>query len=455
MKTLLFISTIGPLQIILIGLLIVLFIFLKGKSIYTRNFWYPLNCYKRCDRGEYLIFFSIFILFGLLFEEVRNHSINNLNLKSSDLLISTSIHLFSWYLVITAGCRRCHDLGVSGYAQFIPFYFLVMLFKSGEKDSNKYDNELEINKALLDSQKLRNLHHNYDAINNLNQEVSIKNIEVKSTESKQSKQSKFKRLKEFLFLKNGTFKSVLNEGQRRVFLIAIPILSIIIGFIGGWFGGYDDDINYDYFYTWALISPIIIYIALLLFIWVQEGRGNVRSGGNAMGTLWNYIKLLFMLFFISFFIIFALIVAIPYYYMKNTKAIFVEYYNDRKNKNWDDIRDIYADNISVTDIFNGQFEQNYFTKEELINEHKEDSNFVTINNIESNKLFVYGIDHAFDKDGVCEGEIDLTFEDKQTGQIENIFVSTKLFVNDGKINRIERKLLYATILKKGKKNKRK
>jgi len=45
--------------------------------------------------------------------------------------------LVIWFL-ISQGVKRCHDLGRSSWWQFIPFYFLVMLFADGEYGINKY-----------------------------------------------------------------------------------------------------------------------------------------------------------------------------------------------------------------------------------------------------------------------------------------------------------------------------
>lgn len=40
--------------------------------------------------------------------------------------------------VIVQGVKRCHDLGKTGYFQFIPFYRLWMLFADGEIGDNGY-----------------------------------------------------------------------------------------------------------------------------------------------------------------------------------------------------------------------------------------------------------------------------------------------------------------------------
>lgn len=46
--------------------------------------------------------------------------------------------IFLCWFAYAQGCKRCHDIGLSGWYQIIPFFFIVLLFKEGNFDTNKY-----------------------------------------------------------------------------------------------------------------------------------------------------------------------------------------------------------------------------------------------------------------------------------------------------------------------------
>ncbi|WP_224490059.1 DUF805 domain-containing protein [Robertkochia flava] len=42
-----------------------------------------------------------------------------------------------WFL-LAQGSKRCHDIGYSAFYQFIPFYFLILIFQDGQSARNAY-----------------------------------------------------------------------------------------------------------------------------------------------------------------------------------------------------------------------------------------------------------------------------------------------------------------------------
>ncbi|MFL9834234.1 DUF805 domain-containing protein [Chryseobacterium terrae] len=39
---------------------------------------------------------------------------------------------------VIQGAKRCHDIGLSGWFQFIPFFMFVMIFADSNRGSNRY-----------------------------------------------------------------------------------------------------------------------------------------------------------------------------------------------------------------------------------------------------------------------------------------------------------------------------
>ncbi len=113
-----------------------------------------------------------------------------------------------------------------------------------------------------------------------------------------------KRILNFLIFQSPTYRSIFDEGQRRLMIVVSVIAPILISYI--WFYDYEDGyIPSD----WPGAIPIfyvIIHLIILVYIWVREGQGKVRPGGNALKTLMNFV--------ISIFIICLIGVSSGYYY---------------------------------------------------------------------------------------------------------------------------------------------
>lgn len=53
-------------------------------------------------------------------------------------LLYIGIGFFLLWSAASAGAKRCHDLGKSGYYQLIPFYILWLMIAEGENGKNQY-----------------------------------------------------------------------------------------------------------------------------------------------------------------------------------------------------------------------------------------------------------------------------------------------------------------------------
>lgn len=91
----------------------------------------PFSFHGRIRRLEYglttLFLFGITLLEFIFVEELAEWSI-----------VIYILDIFLLWLNLAQGSKRCHDLGNSGYFQFIPFYIFLLLFQDGEIRTNRF-----------------------------------------------------------------------------------------------------------------------------------------------------------------------------------------------------------------------------------------------------------------------------------------------------------------------------
>lgn len=96
----------------------------------------PMSFRGRIRRLEYGL--SCFLYWLCMF---ALNSVDNI-LKLEFDFIWRLVYLVLWmYLVvfsIAQACKRCHDLGRSGWWQLVPFYGIALLFWPGDSESNEY-----------------------------------------------------------------------------------------------------------------------------------------------------------------------------------------------------------------------------------------------------------------------------------------------------------------------------
>lgn len=56
----------------------------------------------------------------------------------AEQLIVLIVYLVLTWLTFSQGAKRCHDKGVNGWWQLLPFYSLVLLFYKGDEGENEY-----------------------------------------------------------------------------------------------------------------------------------------------------------------------------------------------------------------------------------------------------------------------------------------------------------------------------
>ena len=84
-----------------------------------------------------LLLIPIYIILSQPFIEYANGLFGTVAIGMCvlDIIISLSLTILFFF---ANGTKRCHDLGKSGWWQFIPLYFFVMMFKKGENGTNKF-----------------------------------------------------------------------------------------------------------------------------------------------------------------------------------------------------------------------------------------------------------------------------------------------------------------------------
>lgn len=97
----------------------------------SRMFKNPFLFKGRIRRLEYWLSVLIWYVYIFLVFFLATES----NLSELIFLFHLPGFIFLW----AQGSKRCHDIGISGWYQIIPFYWLSMLFANGEQElSNKY-----------------------------------------------------------------------------------------------------------------------------------------------------------------------------------------------------------------------------------------------------------------------------------------------------------------------------
>lgn len=181
---------------------------------------------------------------------------------------------------------------LGGIIMLIPMFYLVKGIWNSfvlQKVKPKQVQKTKQKQSIQIDDNIENESYRVDESNDI-RSTSIETNAIISNKPS-TKPSWFKQGINFLTFDTPTFRSVFDEGQRRVVLVLSFIIPIISSYVlrKDWEEGY---INYDDDYiVYCLISYLIYFVVLLIYIWIREGSGNVRPGGNAGKSLWNMVKL--------------------------------------------------------------------------------------------------------------------------------------------------------------------
>jgi uncharacterized membrane protein YhaH (DUF805 family) len=89
----------------------------------------PFSTNGRIKRIEYSISFLAWCILTSLVKSLTIYLISPL---------IGLLHIPLALFLMAQGAKRCHDLDKSGWYQIIPFYFLVLIFSTGNPAYNRY-----------------------------------------------------------------------------------------------------------------------------------------------------------------------------------------------------------------------------------------------------------------------------------------------------------------------------
>lgn len=98
-------------------------------------FAHPLSFKGRIRRTEYglsiLLHFVLLFVCGFIAGFISRGEDWGRSLMT---VMQTPVYIF----IVAQGCKRCHDIGNSGWWQLIPFYFIWLLLAEGDTGDNEY-----------------------------------------------------------------------------------------------------------------------------------------------------------------------------------------------------------------------------------------------------------------------------------------------------------------------------
>ncbi|WP_300726139.1 DUF805 domain-containing protein [uncultured Bacteroides sp.] len=104
-----------------------------NKGMFKR----PFSFRGRIRRLEYGLSVILFYICFIIIEAISRAGSAP---EGAEVLLIIIMCIPIYWFLWAQNCKRCHDLGHSGWWQLIPFYALWLLFASGNEDDNEYGN---------------------------------------------------------------------------------------------------------------------------------------------------------------------------------------------------------------------------------------------------------------------------------------------------------------------------
>jgi len=91
----------------------------------------------RIRRSEYFLSNIILLFYFGIISAILDDPLSNHSTQDDMIMLLFLMFPACWFLAVQSA-KRCHDLGNSGWFQFIPFYHFILLLGEGSRISNKY-----------------------------------------------------------------------------------------------------------------------------------------------------------------------------------------------------------------------------------------------------------------------------------------------------------------------------
>ncbi len=198
----------------------------------------PFSFKGRIRRAEYVISIIIYIILLLIIQSFQENLIDSIVKFDKGVSLFYFTYLLYipilWFL-IAQNTKRCHDIGKSGFYQFIPFYTLWLIFAEGDSGSNQYGEDplKDVINKYINRQAFYNQYD--DNLNLKSQEISHSTLETQAQNEKikVNKTNLHQNIKKLKILEKLNSIKLSSDEIIIVSLIVGIVISLLFGCIFG------------------------------------------------------------------------------------------------------------------------------------------------------------------------------------------------------------------------------